>query len=197
MEERLVLLHLLAGSGTDACESGAHIGRIAAGALRCQMFLNPYEAPSNAHKLCCAYDPQRARWPRPKAWLLPLEGSCSEPLPTVWSLSPQWSSGPGGRAAAGSWSSEAVCAAYRPRLTNLPNLRWAFFEFVGIASCAASMSTSGGLGAASPSAPRPHSNQDSGTIPVISSLGISNFPQAASKLSGDIPFREPPPRSIS
>ena len=57
MEERLVLVHLRAGSGTDACVSGVHIGCIAAGAPYYHMFLNPHEAPSNAHELCCGYDP--------------------------------------------------------------------------------------------------------------------------------------------
>ena len=44
MEEQLVLVHFRAGSGTDACVSGAHIGCIAA--PHCHMFLNPREAPS-------------------------------------------------------------------------------------------------------------------------------------------------------
>ena len=58
MEERLVLFHLLrAGSGTDAYVSGVHVRCIAAGAPHCHRFLNPLEAPSNAHELCCGYDP--------------------------------------------------------------------------------------------------------------------------------------------
>ena len=57
MEQRLVLVHLRAGSGTDECVSGVHIGFIAAVTLHRHMFLNPHEAPSNAHELCCGYDP--------------------------------------------------------------------------------------------------------------------------------------------
>ena len=58
MEERLVLVHLRAGSGTDACVSGVHIiGFISARASHCHMFLNPHEAPSNTHELCRGYDP--------------------------------------------------------------------------------------------------------------------------------------------
>ena len=57
MEERMVLVRLRAGSGTDTCVSGVHIGCIAAGAPHCHMFLNPHETPSNAHELCCGYDP--------------------------------------------------------------------------------------------------------------------------------------------
>ena len=57
MEERLVLVHLRAGSGTDACVPGVHIGCIAAGAPHCHMFLNPHETPSNAHEFCCGYYP--------------------------------------------------------------------------------------------------------------------------------------------
>ena len=51
-----MLVHLRAGSGTDTCVSGVHFGRIAAGAPHCHMFLNPHEAPSNAHEHCCGYD---------------------------------------------------------------------------------------------------------------------------------------------
>ena len=56
MEERLVLVHLRAGSETDAFVSGVHIDCIAARAPYCHMFLNPHEAPSNAHQLCSGYD---------------------------------------------------------------------------------------------------------------------------------------------
>ena len=57
MEERLVLVHLRAGSGADACVSGAHIGGIAAGVPHRNMFLNPSEKSFNAHELCRGYDP--------------------------------------------------------------------------------------------------------------------------------------------
>ena len=57
IEERLVLVHLRAGSGIDACVSGVHIGCIAAGVPRCYMFLDPRETPFNYHELCFGYDP--------------------------------------------------------------------------------------------------------------------------------------------
>ena len=41
MEERLMLVHLRAGSGTDECVSGVHIACIEARAPHCHMFLNP------------------------------------------------------------------------------------------------------------------------------------------------------------
>ena len=57
MEERLVLVHLRAGYGTDECDSGVRIDCIAAGVSHYHMFLDPHEAPSNIHELCCGYDP--------------------------------------------------------------------------------------------------------------------------------------------
>lgn len=53
----------------------------------------------------------------------------------------------------------------------LPKGCWGSRGFAGIASCAASMSISGGLGSASFSVPTPPSSQGSGTIPAVSSLG--------------------------
>ena len=72
MEERLVLVHLRTGSGTDTCVSGVHIGCIAAGAPHCHIFLNPHETSSNSHELSCGDDPLRVCWPHPKAY----GGSC-------------------------------------------------------------------------------------------------------------------------
>ena len=51
MEERLVLVYLSAGSRTDTCVSGVHIGCIAAGTPHCHLLLDPYEAPSHTHEL--------------------------------------------------------------------------------------------------------------------------------------------------
>ena len=79
MEERLALVHPRAGPATDAWVSGVHIGCIAAGALHCRMFLDPHDAPSNAHELCCRYDPERVCWPRPKA----CRGSCPLKAPVA------------------------------------------------------------------------------------------------------------------
>ena len=98
------------------------------------------------------------------------------------SLPLRGSSGPGGRAVSGSWSNDALFAACRPWLISLPNFCWAFLELVVAASCAASMSVSGGLQAWSPSMPRPHSNQDSETMPVIASFVTSYVFRISHKL---------------
>lgn len=68
-------------------------------------------------------------------------------------LSPSGSSHPGGRVVSSSWSREAVCAAWRHRLTSLPIFfccRRAFRESVATTPCAARTSASGSLEAWSP-----------------------------------------------
>ena len=64
----------------------------------------------------------------------------------------------------------------------LSNFCWAFRELVVTASFAASMAASGGLGARSPSSPRPHSSQDSGMIPAIASFETPNVSRISRKL---------------
>ena len=98
------------------------------------------------------------------------------------SLPPSRSSGPGGRAVSGSRSSKVVWAACLPWLSSLPNVCWTFLELVVTASCTASMSASGTVEARSLSAPRPHSNQDSGTIYVIVSFVTPPVSQISPKL---------------
>lgn len=68
-------------------------------------------------------------------------------------------------------SREAACAAKRTRLTTLPSRCWTLREFVVLVLCAASMSTSGALGAALTSVAQSPSSQESGMMPIMFSLG--------------------------
>ena len=139
MKEQLVLVHLRVGSGTDTCVSGVHIGCIAAGAPQCHMSFNPHEMPSNAHELCCGYDPKQVRWPHPNVsgGYCPLKAPVASLRQRFGLPPPSGSSSPGRRAVSGNRSNEAVCAACQPWLTILPKLCWAFRQPVITASCAA------------------------------------------------------------
>ena len=103
-------------------------------------------------------------------WLLPLADHCSE------------SSGPGGRAISSSWFRKAACAAWRPWLASLLNVRWGLRKSVVAAPCTASMSAFGGLRAWSPFVPRAESGQDSGAMPVIASFEIPHVSLISRKL---------------
>lgn len=111
-----------------------------------------------------------------------LVGPCIEPWQILCFLPPSESSGPGGRAVSGSWSNESVCAVWRLWLTGLPTFCRAFLGLVVTASCASSMSVSGGLGAWVLSTHRPHSKQNSGTMPVIASLVTPHVSRISRKL---------------
>ena len=78
IEERLVLVYLRAGSGTDACVSGVHIGCIAAGHLTATCSSIPMKrlpTPTNSAAGMTRSDSVG-------------RGSCSEPSPTLRSPSP-------------------------------------------------------------------------------------------------------------
>lgn len=62
----MVLVHLRAVSGTDACAPGIRVDRIAAGTPHSGVLLNPHETPSQAHELI-KYDTKRVCWPLPNA----------------------------------------------------------------------------------------------------------------------------------
>ena len=95
---------------------------------------------------------------------------------------PSGSFGPGGRAVSGSYSSRAVWAACLPWLIKLPNSCWTFLELMVTASCATNMLASRAVETRSPSAPKPHSNQDSGTITVIASFVTPHVSRVSLKL---------------
>ena len=45
MSDKLVLVHVRPGSGTDACVPGVHVDCIAAGTPHCHALVEPYKAP--------------------------------------------------------------------------------------------------------------------------------------------------------
>lgn len=134
-----MLVNLRPSSGIDACVSDVHVYCIAAGAPHRRVFLNPHErlliptfcdaGVTRAGSVGCV----RRHILAPAPCRL-LHRTFAKALAT---LPPSGSSDPGGRAASGSWSREAVCTAYRSWLTSLPTNYWDFPKLVVNASCAA------------------------------------------------------------
>ena len=198
-----MLVHLRHGSETDACVPGAHVDCITAGGPHRRVPLDPYEAPSHAHELFCRYCMERDCWPRPKA----CSGSCPLQAP-IASLGeglglspPSGSSGAGGRAVSGSYSSKAVWAACLPSLTSLPTFCWAFLELLVTASCAASVSASGAIEARPPMhldhIPTMFSRRFLASLPSLPPMWLESPSRCTSELGNDVRFRDPPPHSVS